>query len=122
MEFLSQNKMLVIGLVVLVAGCVVWFGVLGSGGNAPALLTTERVADANVATDADLVAALKRLHAVTLSGSIFSDPLFASLHDFSTQIVPEAIGRDNPFAPLTVVSPATTTLSPKLFSPSRKKY
>lgn len=44
-----------------------------------------------------LLADLKRIR---LDGSIFSDPLFQSLQDFSVELNPEPKGRQNPFAPL----------------------
>ncbi len=47
-----------------------------------------------------LVETLLALRTVTLSGSIFSDPAFQNLKDFSVAIVPEPAGRPDPFAPL----------------------
>ena len=49
--------------------------------------------------DRELVETLLALRAVTLSGSIFQDIAFQSLKDFGTPIMPEPIGRENPFTP-----------------------
>ncbi len=93
-----QNK-LVILLVggVLLAG-MVWYSFLRDRGDG-SLLQTD---DLTVATeaDSDIVNTLLELRAVSLSGTIFTDPAFTMLQDFGSEIIPEPVGRENPFAPL----------------------
>lgn len=55
---------------------------------------------ASTAVDQDLVAILFELKAITLNDDIFSNPVFRSLVDFGQELVPEPVGRVNPFAPL----------------------
>lgn len=43
---------------------------------------------------------LADLRNISLDGTIFSDPVFRSLEDFSREIQPQPKGRQNPFAPL----------------------
>lgn len=82
------------------------------------VLTTQ--GDTGVATgDKDLVDTLLQLRAVSLSGAIFSDPSFVTLRDFGTQIVPEAVGRPNPFAPFTTYSTSTANTGAEPFAPQR---
>lgn len=50
------------------------------------------------AADQDLIALLSTLKGITLDQSIFTDPSFQSLADFSRELVPESAGRPNPFA------------------------
>lgn len=57
-------------------------------------------AAASAAVDQDLVAILFELNAITLNDDIFSDQIFRSLVDFGQELVPEPVGRVNPFAPL----------------------
>jgi hypothetical protein len=64
------------------------------------LIETQDLTQATPA-DADIVNTLLELRAVSLSGTIFSDPAFLRLKDFGSQIIPEPVGRPNPFAPLT---------------------
>lgn len=85
----------IVGIVVVVGGWYMFFS--GSGGN-DALLTTTVVSDES-AVERGIVDTLLTLRAVTLSGTIFSDPAFGTLRDFGTQIIPEPVGRPNPFAP-----------------------
>ena len=64
------------------------------------------------AVDSDVVTILLQLRAVSLSGTIFSDAAFTSLKDFGSQIVPEPVGRANPFAPLTAVASTSRSAPP----------
>jgi len=93
-----QNK-----LVILIVGGValagmVWYSFLRDRGDG-SLLQTD---DLTVATeaDSDIVTTLLELRAVSLSGTIFTDPAFLLLQDFGSEIIPEPVGRPNPFAPL----------------------
>jgi hypothetical protein len=116
MSFLSQNKLVVIvGLLVVVG--IGWYMLSGSSAPAPTLTTTS--AQGTSKADSDLVSSLLSLRAVKLDGTIFSDPAFVNLKDFSTQIVPEPIGRTDPFAPLSAPpsTSASSTHSAQIFSP-----
>src|SRR3989344_1254522 len=85
------------------------------------LLTTEVLGGGLV--DKELVDTLLQLRSVTLSAAIFSEPAFTQLQDFGTEIIPEPIGRPNPFAPLGVFPPATSSpassVNQLIFSPQR---
>ncbi len=114
MNFFANNRVLVAIVLALVVAAVAWFG-LSSGGGSSSLLTTQNVDSSGGNTD--LIQTLLQLRAVTLSGTIFSDPTFVSLHDFTTQIVLEPVGRDNPFASLAATTSATMSAhTSQLFS------
>ena len=89
---------MIIGLAAFI-GIVGWY-VLRGDTNSGSLLVTEQVAVAPNEAERDLVATLLQLRAVTLDGTIFTDPAFQSLLDYGIEIVPEPVGRENPFAPL----------------------
>lgn len=113
MNWILQHKLIVIGAIIVLF-VAVWYGLSSSGGAAP-VLETGAVGNTGSPTadsaDQQLVATLLSLRAVTLSGTIFTDPAFQSLKDFSTAITPEPIGRPNPFAPLSADAGAGTTTS-----------
>lgn len=117
MEIIVHNKYSIAALAVIVI-IGAWY-VLGDSGNAvPEGLVTETFSTPEAEADRDLVATLLQLRAVKLEGSIFSDPLFQSLRDFGSEIVPEPVGRENPFAPLSgqtagVGGTQTATSTPK---------
>jgi hypothetical protein len=109
MSLLARNKLLLILLGLVILG-VAWYFFSGSSDTPDLLETTAGPAGLSAnPQEADLVQTLLALRAVSLSGTIFSDPAFMSLRDFGTQIIPEPIGRPNPFAPLGVSGAGTTT-------------
>ena len=120
MEFFTKYK----AVIFIVLGALVVIGVwwaFSQDAPSDSLITTE-VTPGTSATDKSLVDTLLQLRAVSLNGTIFSDPAFVSLQDFGTQIVPEPVGRPNPFAPISGnVAPATSTSqgSRELFAPRR---
>ena len=57
----------------------------------------------------ELLSTLARLKATALDTSIFTDPVFTSLHDFGVEIAPQPVGRRNPFASFVRPSPPKTT-------------
>ncbi|HEY4514122.1 MAG TPA: hypothetical protein VJH69_02250 [Candidatus Paceibacterota bacterium] len=94
MKYILRHKLLLVLVVLLLIGFI-WYG---SGDESSSPLTTE---DTDVNNPSrEIVTKLLALQVVTLTGTIFSDPAFKGLKDFSTQIIPEEMGRPDPFAPL----------------------
>lgn len=96
MQYLIQHKLILILVVVVVLGGA-GYAVMGGGAPETATLTTSVPVSG---PEAGLVETLLALRAVKLEGTIFTEPAFLQLQDYSTQIVPEPVGRANPFAPL----------------------
>lgn len=113
MQWIKQHYLvggLIIGAVVLGA----WYGMTSNSAPEP-LITTDVIGNSGSPSediaDRELVESLLTLRAITLSGSIFTDPAFRSLKDFGTPIVAEPVGRPNPFAPIGQGgSPASTSV------------
>lgn len=95
---LFKNKLVLLILAGIVLALVIWYSFMRNKSAAPILQTEDLTKSTTV--DNDIVQILLQLRAVSLSGTIFSDPAFVSLQDFGSQIVPEPVGRENPFAPL----------------------
>lgn len=89
------------GAIILVAGLAVAFFAYSYFFAKPAepLLSAEAVSG-TTSVDQDLISLLLELRSIKLDDSIFSDPAFISLQDFSQNLTEEPIGRVNPFAPL----------------------
>ena len=119
-NFLMHHKIIVIAIALVVA-IMVWYGLSSSADTSSSLLSTQSVEDSG--PDKDLVATLLALRAVKLDAALFTEPAFTSLKDFSTQIVPEPIGRPNPFAPLgaSALPSASSTKSAQIFNPGSTK-
>lgn len=115
MEFIIRHKLLsIIGVIVFLGGG--WYVLSSSGGGD----ATNLVATGATSQDSQqLLLTLNELHAVKLDSSVLSSAAFQSLQDFTTPIVPEAVGRTDPFAPLsaTAVVTASTTKSAAMFKP-----
>jgi hypothetical protein len=103
-----QNKMVMLVLGGVVIAGVVWYSFLRDRGDT-SLLQTDDLTQATEA-DSDIVNTLLELRAVSLSGTIFTDPAFLRLKDFGSQIVPEPVGRPNPFAPLAGAAAASVSV------------
>jgi hypothetical protein len=118
MSYISQHKLIVILVVIVVLG-VGWYALSGSPSSEPTLTTTP--VSGSSPADQNLLSTLLALRAVKLDATIFSNPAFMSLKDFSTKIIPEPVGRTNPFAPLPSSASAseTSTKSAQLFAPRR---
>ncbi len=107
---MSRNQLLLFVFAGIAIAGVVWYSFLRDRGDTTLIQTTD-FTEAGMA-DRDVVNTLLQLREVSLSGTIFQDPAFVSLQDFGRQIVPEPVGRQNPFAPLGAVvatSSGTTT-------------
>jgi len=103
----SQYKLYLIAIVGVLIAIGAWWMLTGEPQD-DALLVTESPQGGSL-VDKDLVGTLLQLRAVSLGGTIFSDPAFIELQDFGTQIIPEPVGRPNPFAPTSFRSTSTTS-------------
>ena len=115
---LNKYKIWIVLVGIIVAGGV-WFG-LSSSSTPSSVLTTTDVGGTSSA-DQDLVNTLLQLRAVSLNGAIFTNVAFMGLQDFSTHIVQEPVGRDDPFAPMDgsvsgAPQSATSTRAAQMFS------
>ena len=95
MNIISQYKnVLMIGVILVAAfaGYSYFFT-----GKAEEVLTKEAVSEVQDPVDQELISLLLQLKGITLDEKFFSNPVFLSLQDFSQTLVPEPIGRNNPF-------------------------
>lgn len=60
------------------------------------------------AEDGDLLSLLLQLKSITLSSDLLTDPTFVTLQDFTVKLVPEPVGRRNPFAAIGAVESMPT--------------
>ena len=114
-----QRKMLVLGVAVIAAAAL-WYGMSQSSAPETTIVTSSAAGTSNTPggvvtpgpVDKDtqqILEILLALRAVKLDETLFSNQAFISLKDFSTPIVPEPVGRPDPFAPLGVGGPISTT-------------
>lgn len=105
-----QRKLLVLGVAVIAAAAL-WYGMSQSSAPDTTIITSSAEGTSNTPggvvtpgpVDKDtqqILEILLALRAVKLDETLFSNQAFISLKDYSTQIVPEPVGRPDPFAPL----------------------
>jgi hypothetical protein len=98
MDLIRNNK-IIVAVVGLAIAALAWY--MLSGPSVPdAILTQTAVDPERQSIEAQFISSLLDLRTIRLDGQIFENPAFGALHDFSIEIVPEPVGRDNPFAPL----------------------
>jgi hypothetical protein len=110
MDFLKENKIAIGGVVAALLAVGAYFAFFNGGAPSGALLST---ADSSSPVSQDLLTTLQSVSTIKLDGTIFTSPVFTSLTDFGVQIQPEAVGRQNPFAPLVAPASAPAPLSAK---------
>jgi len=98
MNILTRYKNIIVTLLVVAAGFVA-YSVFFTGGNTNTL-TAQNVDPAQTAVEQELIALLLQLRSIRLDLAIFDDAKFQNLKDFSQELVPEPVGRSNPFSPL----------------------
>ena len=96
MDWLIKHKLAALAIIIVLAG-MTWY-LLSDSSSPDAVLSSE--GSSKIPPDAQqLVQTLSTLRGVSLSGTIFSNPSFAALQDFTKPVVPEPVGRENPFLP-----------------------
>lgn len=110
MNFFQRYQTIIIFVVVvgLLYGAYTFF----FAGSTSSPLTTTTTIDTSA--DQDLISLLLELKGIRLDNTIFTDPLFATLQDFSRGLVQEPVGRNNPFAPF-----GTQALTPPAQTPTK---
>ncbi len=94
MNVLKQHKILIIILVV----AIILFVLYGMSDKTPETTLMRSPSSAASSQDEqEILTLLRDVQSITLDGSIFKDPAFASLRDFSREIIVEPAGKENPF-------------------------
>jgi hypothetical protein len=113
MSKLIKKAIILVVVVIIIA--VFWNIFSGKKADDASLTVVEGEGSAFALTDDSIVedtflGTLLNISTLSLNDSVFGDPRFASLQDFTVTLIPQSIGRTNPFLPTsTGVSPTTTT-------------
>ncbi len=88
-----QNLIVILGVVLLA-----FLGYYLYTQNASAQLANGTVDNQVAIETSQFLDRLVTLQGITLDGTLFADPRFQNLVDFSEPVVPQPVGRDNPFS------------------------
>jgi hypothetical protein len=95
-DLFEKLKKPMIVIAIIVGGFIV-YNTFVKQDDSKTLLKTANVANPK-SPEEDLLPLLLKIQNVTLDEKLFLDPVFRALVDRSQNIVPESIGKDNPFA------------------------
>lgn len=96
----QKLKLPLIIIAVLFAGYIVYNSFVKDAPNASLLQKTSLTSSSTSQSSPEqkLIPLLLKIQSVTLDEKLFLDPVFRALVDFSQPIVPENIGKPNPFS------------------------
>lgn len=94
---MSRTTQIIAVLFVLIAGFTLWN--MFASDTEVATLSSEIVSDTSVG-DARVLDTLNNMKNLRLDGRLFETPAFQALVNTERQIVPEPVGRQNPFSPV----------------------
>lgn len=92
-------KSIVILLVVIAVVLCAYFYYEGSGTAGSSLLSAPVGSDAG-AIGTQVLSLLNQIQSLRIDSTLFTDPGYQTLRDYSVAVPPENVGRANPFAPL----------------------
>ncbi len=88
-------------LFAIIAAIILWFGYQMFFASNDVTLSSDTRAISQASRDTqDFLRALQQLRGLQLDNTLFTDPRFQSFIDYRQAIVPEPVGRPNPFAPI----------------------
>jgi hypothetical protein len=94
-----KNLLFILGLVLLAAAGYLIYTTNSDSGPILDVASGELVSTVDFDTQ-ELLRLQALLEAIEMDTSLFSDPRFISLVDFRIVLVPEPVGRPNPFVPV----------------------
>lgn len=97
LRIITENKIILI-VVVLIIAAFAWFGMTEQGPSSGLLVNESRTDSSPL--EQDILRTLLDMRSIELNSALFENPAFMSLRDFGREIVPEPVGRTNPFAPV----------------------
>ncbi len=96
----SSKKTLFIIIGIVVIALIAFFYYEGSAAPSSTLSQTDNVSASNQAIGTRVLDLLNQIRTLRIDTSIFKDPAYSTLRDYSVAIPPQGVGRQNPFAPL----------------------
>ena len=99
LDVIKKNK-IILALVVIVIIAFAWFGLSDRQPTSSTSILTNETRSGGSAAEQEILRLLLDMRSIRLDSSIFESPAFASLRDFGQEIIPEPVGRTNPFAPV----------------------
>ena len=99
----SNRNTIIIGIILVVVLAGGWY-FYSQGGSAPStsqvVSSTSNVDAATAAVGENVLSILNNVSSIHIDSNFFTTPAYQSLVDYSIVVPPQAVGRNNPFAPV----------------------
>lgn len=95
-----MKKTTVIIILIVIMGAFVYFYISGSKLSDDSALLQGSSPDISDNVGAEVLALLNQIQSLKIDPTIFSEPVYKTLIDYSVPIPPQPVGRTNPFAPV----------------------
>jgi RsiW-degrading membrane proteinase PrsW (M82 family) len=99
----SNKNTVIIGIILVVVLAGVWY-FYSKGNSAPStsqlVSSTSGTSAATAAVGDNVLTMLNNVSSIHIDSNFFSTPAYQSLVDYSIVVPPQAVGRQNPFAPV----------------------
>ncbi|MBI2618257.1 hypothetical protein HYW58_02280 [Candidatus Kaiserbacteria bacterium] len=92
-----KNILLVTGILII---AFIGYSLFSDGSDGVSVLVSSPTSGSQTRGNNELLLLLVSLESISLDDSLFNDPAFKSLIDFGQALIPEPVGRLNPFAPV----------------------
>ncbi|MES3005791.1 MAG: hypothetical protein V4664_02485 [Patescibacteria group bacterium] len=106
LSIISSHKKTIIGIIIIVLLFIGYAAFVPKSSSPDGTLTRQNTTgNTGTASDpnspgAQFVSQLLAIQNIHFNLDLFKDPAYAYLQDFSRELTPQEVGRDNPFAPL----------------------
>ena len=96
----TSHKTWIWATVIVIAAAIGYFYFYGNSASTPSTLLSSSPTSDSAIVGAQVLGLLNQIQSLKIDTSIFTDPGYNTLRDYSVAIPPVNVGRPNPFAPL----------------------
>jgi hypothetical protein len=107
---ISKYKNIIIIGVVIALGLIA-YSIFKPAPTAETLLETTQRADSAQVLGDEITSAISQINSLKLDRGVLDDPVVKNLKDHSKPIIPEDVGRKNPFAPIGEVGSSASNVN-----------
>jgi hypothetical protein len=111
MNFFEKNKTIIIGVAIIVLLFLGYTFFFSNNNPEDVLVSNSQAGVTESAGSTELLSLLLELKSISLNTELFDSGVFRSLKDSAVDIVPQPVGRSNPFAPIGVGGPPSGSAS-----------
>jgi hypothetical protein len=107
----AKYKKIIIIIAIAIVGFFIYSFFFGTPKDDSLLSSVSNTPSGADVIGSEIIQALNQIETLELDRAIFEDPVYRSLVDRSQPIPAEPLGRENPFAPITIISGGGTVVN-----------